>query len=407
MRDFTVVHLADLHLGKRLFGVSLLEDQAYILSQILDELAHIQPDLVVIAGDIFDTKNPCDQSVALLHDFLLRAHSISDEIAIGLIAGNHDAAVRLEFGKEFLAQDRVFIAGTWQGDLASVSLCNGKVALWLMPFVDPRRVKNQLINQGRADQAASVTTFEDAVLQVLESGRDHYDNQVINILVAHQFVTCGTLAPDRSDSEQVVSIGLVENVDARLFDDFDYVALGHIHKAQKIGSDQIRYAGTPLKYSFSEASQQKSMTVVRFAFDEVDQRLVSVPAVETIALHPQRDVRELRGPFHEIYQQAQHDSRATIDYTRVVLTDETEVSGAYDTLKGYYPLLLQLTYDNLEQQATGVDLEQYEAIEERDPLDLFADFFAQQTARDLTEQERDCVRDIFDVALVDTHEGRR
>ena len=361
------LHLADLHLGKRVNGFSMLEDQAHILRQILAILDDEQPDGVLIAGDVYDKSVPSVEAVELLDSFLteLRARGVP----VLLISGNHDSPERLAFGGRVMDSCGIHISPVYDGALAPVTLQDafGPVHVWLLPFVKPAHVRRWFPD-------ADIESYTDAVAEAV--AHMDIDTAARNVLVTHQFVTGGT----RSGSEEL-SVGGTDNVDSGVFAPFDYVALGHLHGAQHIGRETIRYAGSPLKYSFSEARQHKSVTVVTLGEKGNVQ-------VRTVALTPLRELREIRGSYDELTARSFYE-RTTYrsDYLHLILTDEQDVFDAMSRLRTIYPYLMTLDYDNARTRAAG-GMSVPAETERRTPLELFEALYQRQNHRPMSEVQR-------------------
>ncbi len=360
-----LIHLSDLHLGKRVNDFPMLEDQAYILDRILEIAGEEQPDAVLIAGDVYDKTVPSAEAVALLDGFLVKLADRS--LPVLLISGNHDSPERLAFANRLMEGRGVYIAPVYHGEVSPVTLEDdrGPVDFWLLPFLKPAHIRRFFPEEG-------VESFTDAMACAIR--HMPLDPARRNVLVTHQFVTGAA----RCESEEV-SVGGADNVDASVFAPFDYVALGHIHGPQNVGGARIRYCGTPLKYSFSEAGHQKSVTIVELG----EKGSLEVRAVPLL---PQRDMVELRGSFAqlkspEFYGQVDRDA-----YVRVILTDENDIYDAMGQLRPVYPNLMALDYDNLRTRSGAVVLE--EADVKRDPLELFADFYQQQNHQPMSEEQR-------------------
>ena len=360
-----LIHLSDLHLGKRVNDFPMLEDQAYILDRVLEIAAEEQPDAVLIAGDVYDKTVPSAEAVALLDDFLVKLADRS--LPVLLISGNHDSPERLAFANRLMEGRGVYIAPVYHGEVSPVTLEDdrGPVDFWLLPFLKPAHIRRFFPEEG-------VESFTDAMACAIR--HMPLDPARRNVLVTHQFVTGAA----RCESEEV-SVGGADNVDASVFAPFDYVALGHLHGPQNVGGERIRYCGTPLKYSFSEAGHQKSVTIVELG----EKGSLEVRAVPLL---PQRDMVELRGSFAqlkspEFYGQVDRDA-----YVRVILTDENDIYDAMGQLRPVYPNLMALDYDNLRTWSGAVVLE--EADVKRDPLELFADFYQQQNHQPMSEEQR-------------------
>ena len=383
-------HLSDLHIGKQLHHYNLREDQEHILSEILSYAEGLRPDAVVIAGDIYDKTVPSGEAVGIFDDFLTRMSKIRPEIPLLIIAGNHDSAQRLDYASRLLGSHRIHIAGrapeTEEEHLKKITLADehGNVNFYLMPFLKPGYVRG--LNGGGLPE-----NYTEAVRIVLE--REGIDPRERNVIVSHQFytgkddATGETLRPETCDSEQV-SVGGIDNVDISVLRDFDYAALGHLHGAQKVGRETVRYCGTLLKYSVSEADQEKALHLV-----ELGEKGAPVK-VEKLPLHPLRDVRRVRGNLDDILKEA--DPRHRDDYVSVVLTDETDPYKPKEQLQKVYGHILEVRMDNTR---TRKKLEfDDDEIRLGDPAQVFADFYREMQGRDLTDEERGIVDQAYDHA---------
>lgn len=369
------LHLADLHLGKRVNGFSMLEDQAHILRQILAILDDEQPDGVLIAGDVYDKSVPSVEAVGLLDGFLteLRARGVP----VLLISGNHDSPERLAFGGRVMDSCGIHISPVYDGALAPVTLHDafGPVHVWLLPFVKPAHVR-------RWFPGADIESYTDAVAEAV--AHMDIDTAARNVLVTHQFVTGGA----RSGSEEL-SVGGTDNVDSGVFAPFDYVALGHLHGAQHIGRETIRYAGSPLKYSFSEARQHKSVTVVTLG-EKGDVQ------VRTVALTPLRELREIRGSYDELTARSFYEHTTyRSDYLHLILTDEQDVFDAISRLRTIYPYLMMLDYDNARTRAAG-GMSVPAETERRTPLELFEALYQRQNHQPMSEVQREYIAQLME-----------
>ncbi len=369
------LHLADLHLGKRVNGFSMLEDQAYILRQILAILDDEQPDGVLIAGDVYDKSVPSVEAVGLLDGFLteLRARGVP----VLLISGNHDSPERLAFGGRVMDSCGIHISPVYDGALAPVTLQDafGPVHVWLLPFVKPAHVRRWFPD-------ADIESYTDAMAEAV--AHMDIDTAARNVLVTHQFVTGGT----RSGSEEL-SVGGTDNVDSGVFAPFDYVALGHLHGAQHIGRETIRYAGSPLKYSFSEARQHKSVTVVTLG-EKGDVQ------VRTVALTPLRELREIRGSYDELTARSFYEHTTyRSDYLHLILTDEQDVFDAMSRLRTIYPYLMTLDYDNARTRAAG-GMSVPAETERRTPLELFEALYKRQNHQPMSEVQREYIAQLME-----------
>lgn len=369
------LHLADLHLGKRVNGFSMLEDQAHILRQILAILDDEQPDGVLIAGDVYDKSVPSVEAVELLDGFLteLRARGVP----VLLISGNHDSPERLAFGGRVMDSCGIHISPVYDGALAPVTLQDafGPVHVWLLPFVKPAHVRRWFPD-------ADIESYTDAVAEAV--AHMDIDTAARNVLVTHQFVTGGA----RSGSEEL-SVGGTDNVDSGVFAPFDYVALGHLHGAQHIGRETIRYAGSPLKYSFSEARQHKSVTVVTLG-EKGDVQ------VRTVALTPLRELREIRGSYDELTARSFYEHTTyRSDYLHLILTDEQDVFDAMSRLRTIYPYLMTLDYDNARTRAAG-GMSVPAETERRTPLELFEALYQRQNHQPMSEVQREYIAQLME-----------
>lgn len=361
------LHLADLHLGKRVNGFSMLEDQAHILRQILAILDDEQPDGVLIAGDVYDKSVPSVEAVELLDGFLTEL--CARGVPVLLISGNHDSPERLAFGGRVMDSCGIHISPVYDGALAPVTLHDafGPVHVWLLPFVKPAHVRRWFPD-------ADIESYTDAVAEAV--AHMDIDTAARNVLVTHQFVTGGA----RSGSEEL-SVGGTDNVDSGIFAPFDYVALGHLHGAQHIGRETIRYAGSPLKYSFSEARQHKSVTVVTLG-EKGDVQVC------TVALTPLRELREIRGSYDELTARSFYEHTTyRSDYLHLILTDEQDVFDAMSRLRTIYPYLMTLDYDNARTRAAG-GMSVPAETERRTPPELFEALYQRQNHQPMSEVQR-------------------
>ena len=364
-----LIHLSDLHLGKRLGEASLMDDQRHILTQVLAVIDAEQPDGVLVAGDVYDKPVPPAEAVGLLDDFITQLAQRG--LPVILISGNHDSAERLAFGARLFSARGVTLAPALDAAHAAllpVRLTDalGTVAIWPLPFLKPAHVR-AIWPDAPAD---TLTAAIQTVLATLPLNPEER-----NVLLCHQYLTGG----ERSDSEET-PLGGLDGVDAAVFDAFDYVALGHLHRAQQVGRPTVRYAGSPLKYSFSEARGRKTVTVVELA-EKGSVRVREVP------LAPLRDLREVRGTYAELTLLANYRDTPREDYLRITLTDEFDRPEAFALLQSIYPNLLRLDYDNARTRAQQ-DQALPESPENRDPLALLAEFYQAQNGLPLTPEQR-------------------
>ena len=364
-----IIHTSDLHLGKRLNEFSLLEDQEYILAEILNTIDAEQPDALIIAGDVYDKSVPPAEAVRLFDGFL---SALSERhLQVFVISGNHDSAERIAFGSRLMDQSGIHMSPLWDGSCQPITLtdAHGSVNFYMLPFLKPAHVRRYYPDD-------MIESFTDALRIAIDAM--HVDFSARNVLITHQFLT----GAERSDSEEL-SVGGADNVDASVCAGFDYTALGHIHRPQKIGCETVRYSGTPLKYSFSEASHEKSLTVVELGTK-------GNVSVRTLPLTPKRDLRELRGSYSELTLRENYIGTALDDYLHITLTDEDDIPDAIGKLRVIYPNLMKLDYDNRRTRAAG--LSGMEAVREApSPLELFTEFFEKQNDRALDDAQRDYV----------------
>ena len=367
-----LLHLSDLHLGKRVNEFSMLEDQAYILQQILKITEEERPDAVLIAGDIYDKSVPPAEAVQLFDDFLYQLSKGGWQVF--LISGNHDSPERLSFGGRLMDRSGIHIAPVYHGHVEPVTLRDGhgKLDLYLLPFLKPAHVRRFFPDR-------EIASYTDAVRAAVEEMK--MDTSRRNVLVTHQFVT----GASRCDSEEL-SVGGTDNVDASVFDGFDYVALGHIHGPQNVGNGRRRYCGTPLKYSFSEASHKKSVTVAEIG--EKAEGEGAQLSVRTVPLEPLRDLREIRGTYMELTDRSfyQKGKGRQEDYLHVTLTDEEDVPDAAARLRIIYPNLMRLDYDNRRTRAGAAPVEETDTGK-KPPLELFAEFYERQNNGPMSEEQ--------------------
>ena len=361
-----LVHLSDLHLGKRVNEFSMLEDQKHILWEILRIIGREKPEGVIIAGDVYDKAVPPAEAVALLDEFLVRLAGMRTEVFI--ISGNHDSAERIAFGSRLIRESGVHLSPVFSGEIEPCTLTDeyGEVQIRMLPFIKPADVRHAFPEEEIGD-------YTDAVRTVIRHMNP--DPSVRNVLVAHQFVT----GAERSDSEDV-SVGGMDNVDASVFEPFDYVALGHIHGPQRIGRETVRYCGTPLKYSFSERNHVKSVTVVTLGEKGRTE-------IRTVPLIPLHDMREIRGTYEELTLRKNWEGTATDDYLHVILTDENDVPDAMARLRVIYPNIMKVDYDNQRTRTaslTGLA----EETERKSEMELFEEFYAGQNGQPLSGEQR-------------------
>lgn len=363
------LHISDLHLGKRVNEFSMTDDQKYILKQILYIGEQEQTDGVLLAGDIYDKPVPSAEAVQIFDWFLT---GLADRgMKVFAVSGNHDSPERVSFGAQLMQGRGVYLSPVYEGDITGIPLQDqyGELSVYLLPFVKPALVRHALEN---APEARIPESYQDAVRIAVE--RMKIDVKKRNLLVAHQFVT----GAGRCDSEEA-SVGGLDNVDGAVFDVFDYVALGHIHSPQSVGRESIRYCGTPLKYSFSEAEQIKSVTVVEMG-EKGNVRISTVPLV------PLRDMRKIRGTYLEVTAKSFYRDFDREDYLQVTLTDEEDVPDALQKLRIIYPNLMRLAYDNSRTRQDR-EVEAALAVEQKSELELLGEFYELQNNQPMSGEQ--------------------
>ncbi len=371
------LHTADLHIGKRVNEFSMLEDQEYILRQILKTADKEQVEAVLIAGDVYDKQVPSAEAVRLFDWFLTQLNS--QKLPVFVIGGNHDSVERLSFGAQIMEESGVYLTQSYDGKVVPVRLEDeyGSVNLWMLPFLKPAMVKRFFPEQ-------DIVTYQDALETVI--GNMELNREERNLLIAHQFVT-GAVTGGSEDSVEVF-VGGVENVDASVFADFDYVALGHIHRAQSAGGEQIRYSGTPLKYSFSEIRHEKSVTIA-----ELKEK--GSLTVHQEPLKPLHDMREIRGSYEELVLRENYQGTDLEDYLHVILTDENDIPDVIGRLRSIYPNIMKLDYDN-QRTRRNQELMKEEAAVEQSPMELLGQFFLQQNNQEMSPEQTEYARTLME-----------
>ncbi len=410
------LHISDLHIGKRINEFSMLEDQKYILDKILTIAEREQAEGVLLAGDIYDKTVPSAEAVQVFDRFLTGL--AKRKIKVFAVSGNHDSPERIAFGAELMKGKGVYLSPVYDGRVAKVALEDtyGKLYVHLLPFVKPATVRHglevqQTLQQERsngaepslqrersngaepsvppeggsaAEPSKLPESYNEAVRAVVE--RMEVDADQRNILVAHQFVT----GASRCESEET-AVGGLDNVDADLFDAFDYVALGHIHSPQHVGRDTLRYCGTPLKYSFSEAEQEKSVTVVEL-------REKGQVELRQIPLTPLRDMRRIRGTYMEVMDRNFYQGTNREDYVQITLTDEEDVPDGLQRLRKVYPNLMRLVYDNARTRQSR-EVGAAEELERKSELELFSDFYVLQNNQTMSAKQMELVRQLIQESM--------
>lgn len=367
-----LLHISDLHLGKRVNEYSMLDDQAYILEQILEISEQEKVEGVLIAGDVYDKPVPPAEAVRLLDELL---SSFADrKIPVFFISGNHDSKERLSFGAELFKKGNVYIAS--EGFYEKINWKDewGEIDFWMMPFLKPAQVRMVWPEK-------EIVTYTEAVRAVIEEMNP--DPEKRNILIAHQFVS----GASRCESEEVV-IGGLDQVDASVLECFDYVALGHLHRPQSVGRETVRYCGTPLKYSFSEIHDKKSVTVV----DVGKKGQVDVKEVELV---PLRDMKELKGTYLELTSRSFYERQEKNSYYHITLTDEEDVLDAISKLRMIYPNLMKLDYDNVRVRSQA-RYDEIDEVEKKSPEEIVDDFYKLVNGTPLSEKQKKMVAEILE-----------
>lgn len=368
------VHLSDLHLGKRVNEYSMLEDQEYILTKIINIIDDEKPFGVIIAGDVYDKSIPSAEAVQMFDDFLTRLAKRTLQVFV--ISGNHDSPERMSFGSRLMDQSGIHISQVYNGEFVPFSMKDehGVVNVYMLPFVKPAHVKRF------SDE--SIESYTDAMRVAI--AQMNVDQSARNLLITHQFVTGAT----RSESEDI-SVGGSDNVDVSVFDGFDYVALGHIHSPQNCTSERVRYCGTPLKYSFSEAKDNKSITVV-----ELEEK--GKLSVKTVSLVPMRDMVEIKGRYNEIMLKSFYENTSyQEDYIHITLTDEEDIVDAIGKLRTVYHNLMKLDYDNKRTRSVA-QIDGAVDVEAKTPIELFSDFYELQNNQPMSEEQKAFVEDLIE-----------
>ncbi len=361
-----IMHLSDLHIGKRLNEFSLLEDQEYILTRILSIIDEQAVEAVIIAGDVYDKSIPSSEAVELFDDFLFKLSK--RDLKVFVISGNHDSAERIAFGGRLMNKSGIYMSPVFDGKVLPVTLSDkyGEICFYMLPFIKPSHVRRFYPDE-------EIVSYTDAIKIVIDNM--NIDTKKRNILITHQFVTGAT----RTESEEI-SVGGTDNVDASVFEGFDYVALGHIHSAQKCGSEYIRYCGTPLKYSFSEANDTKTVTILDI--NKKGDILLSYPI-----LTPKRDMVEIKGRYDEITFKGFYEGTGwQEDYMHITLTDEEDIPDALTKLRVIYKNIMKLEYDNARTrhsaQITGAS-----DIKSKSPLEHFEEFYELQNGQAMSDEQ--------------------
>lgn len=372
------LHISDLHIGKRVNEFSMIPDQKYILKQISDIAVSESVDAVLIAGDIYDKPVPSAEAVQIFDRFLTGLADFGKKVFA--VSGNHDSPERIAFGAQLMSGRGVHVSPVYEGEAACRILSDayGEIGVYLLPFIKPAIVRHALEGEPECPVPES---YQDAVKLAVD--RMVIDGTRRNILIAHQFVTGAGLC----DSEEA-AVGGLDNVDGSVFDRFDYVALGHIHSPQSVGRECVRYCGTPLKYSFSEAEQEKSVTIVEL-------REKGQIQLSTVPLRPLHDMRKIRGAYLEVMSKSFYQDTDTEDYVQITLTDEEDIPDGLQRLRTVYPNLMRLTYDN-SRTRQDQDVDVAEMVEQKSELELFGEFYELQNNQPMSGEQHNFVKKMIE-----------
>ena len=369
-----LLHLSDLHIGKRLNEYTLTEDQQHILGEIIQIIDNKKPHGIIIAGDIYDKTTPSAEAIQLFDNFLVELSERN--LKVYTISGNHDSPERIAFASRIINKTGIHLSPVYDGIIEPITENDqyGKINIYMLPFIKPIHVR-------KYHPDADIVTYTDAIKTTIDNMK--IDTSERNILITHQFIT----GAKRSESEDI-SVGGTDNVDGTILEPFDYVALGHLHKAQSVGKETIRYCGTPLKYSFSEAADSKTITIV-------DIKEKGTINIETIPLTPKRDMREIRGAYIDITSKKYYQNTNTDDYIHITLTDEDDILDALGKLRTIYPNIMKLDYDNQRTRAQS-NIPNSPSIANKKPIELFSDFYQIQNNQEMTKEQYDYITNIIE-----------
>ena len=376
-----ILHLADLHLGKRVNEMSMIEDQKYILDQIITLIKEESVGIVLLCGDIYDKSIPTIEAIHLLDEFLDQLSKMA--IKILMISGNHDSIDRLSFGKSLFTRSNLYIASQFENEIEKITVKENGITVnfYMLPFVKSAYISH--IFQLQTD------SYEECFRYLIEHTK--IDEEETNILLSHQFVTANKKNPELSDSE-TSSLGGIDNIDFHIFDPFDYVALGHIHKPQAMGREMVRYAGSILKYSFSEIHMDKKATILTIdAKKEI--------SLSFHPLKPLRDMREIECSLEELLKK-QCEIGKQEDYMHVILTDEEQILDAIGKVRTIYPNVMQISFKNRRhmKQLESAQIKE-DQISDQSPAELFEQFYKMQNHIDLDEKRLQLVLSVFEEVI--------
>ena len=369
------IHLSDLHLGKRVNEFSMLEDQEYILTKIINIIDDQKPDGIIIAGDVYDKSVPSAEAVELFDDFLVKLSNRN--LKVFVISGNHDSSERIAFGGRLMDKSGIYMSPVYDGKIEPITVADnfGDVNIYMLPFVKPANVR-------RFYPESEISSYTDAIKTIIDDMS--IDESKRNVLITHQFVT----GASRTESEDI-SVGGTDNVDASVFEKFDYVALGHIHRSQKCTSDYIRYSGTPLKYSFSEANDKKEVVIL-------DIKGKGTIELSFVPLVPKRDMVEIKGKYDELTLKSFYENTSYIeDYMHITLTDEDDIPDVLTKLRVIYKNIMKLDYDN-QRTRHSVEINGADNVERKSPFEHFCEFYEMQNGQALSEEQSEFMTEIIE-----------
>ena len=374
-----ILHLADLHLGKILQEQPLIEDQKYMLEEIIKKVQEENIEIILISGDIYDRSIPQTDAVDMLDYFLNKL--IKDlKKQVFIISGNHDSKERLGFGNKIFENDGLYISSKYEGQIKKVELQDeyGKLNIYLLPFIKPVEVKKYFEDE--------ILSYDETIKKIIE--KENIDETQRNIILTHQFITCVGEEIERTDSE-TISLGGIDNVDISNYDKFDYVAIGHVHRPQRIGRDTARYAGTMLKYSFSEVNHKKTIPIIDFK----EKGNINIKLVELI---PLRDMREIKGPIEELIKKENYKNTNTEDYIKAIITNEEPVYDAIGQIRKVYPNVLKLEIQNSKSSVSQNDEKEKELqnIKNKSEVELFNEFYKFQNYTELNDEQSQVIENI-------------
>lgn len=367
-----ILHTSDLHLGKKLLEESFYEDQKYILDEIIKIIEEEKVDAVLIPGDIYDKNIPSIEAVNLFNDFLNKLSNLKVETFI--TSGNHDSNDRLSFGSNLFNKLNIHIETEYNGKLAKYSIED--VDIYMLPFIKPFYLKG-LMSEEEYSKIENPTDMMKWIIQ-----NEDIDKNRKNILMLHQFVINQGENLETSDSESIINVGTLDSIDVNTLDVFDYVAMGHIHGPQKVKRETVRYSGTPLKYSFSEVNQNKSVVIL----DTEDMSIDLVP------LKPLRNLKVIRGNFEDIMEMQPCDDLIRVE----LLDDATSIISPMENLKRRFKNAISLAFIDKNYNSEEVLNTENLLVEEKNPIELFGEFFLKQNSRKLTEEENKILKDVID-----------